>query len=87
MITPIFTKLAREIVRKKQIRIADIDQIKLRYSGFVNRNVTVVLNDNTTIFGELNGLEDNKLLITNTRQKKIKLPLGDVNELFTDIDA
>jgi hypothetical protein len=74
-------------VSKKQVRLSDINQIKTRSKEFIDRTITVVLNDNTTIFGELKKLDGNDLVIVNMRQKKIKLPLEKVIELFTDIDA
>ena len=72
---------------KKQIRLSDHDQIKIRTKEFIDRNVTVILNDNTTLFGQLKKLDGNNLIILNTRLKKTKLPLEKIAELFTDIDA
>jgi hypothetical protein len=74
-------------VSKKQIRLSDIDQIKSRSIEFINKNVTVVLNDSTTLFGQLKKSDSNDLTIVNMRQKKIKLPLEKIIELFTDVDA
>jgi hypothetical protein len=74
-------------VSKKQIRLSDIDQIKSRSTEFINKNVTVVLNDSTTLFGQLKKSDSNDLTIVNMRQKKIKLPLEKIIELFTDVDA
>jgi hypothetical protein len=74
-------------VSKKQVRLSDINQIKTRSKEFIDRTITVVLNDNTTLFGQLKKLDGNDLVIVNMRQKKIKLPLEKVIELFTDIDA
>jgi hypothetical protein len=74
-------------VSKKQVRLSDINQIKTRSKEFIDRTITVVLNDNTTLFGQLKKLDGNDLVIVNMRQKKIKLPLEKVIELFTDIGA
>jgi len=74
-------------VSKKQIRFSDIDQIKSRSTEFINKNITVVLNDSTTLFGQLKKSDSNDLTIVNMRQKKIKLPLEKIIELFTDVDA
>lgn len=72
---------------KKQIRLSDSGQIKLRCKEFIDHNITVILNDNTTLFGKLKKLESNELIIVNTRLKKTRIPMEKVTELFTDIDA
>jgi len=74
-------------VSKKQIRISEARQIVERLGEFANRKVTIILKDNTVVFGELKKIEGNDMYLTNMRLKKIKLPLENISELFTDVDA
>lgn len=72
---------------KKQIRISDPTLLKKRLPEFLNRNVNLILKDNTVIFGLLKKTDGQSLHIMNMRLKEIKLPMENVAEFYTDIDA
>lgn len=72
---------------KKQIRISDPTLLKRRIPEFIDRKVNLILKDNTVIFGQLKKTDAQSLYIVNMRLKEIKLPMENVAEFYTDIDA
>lgn len=74
-------------VSKKQIRIANPDEIKRRIGEFMNQEISLVLSNGTVIFGTLQKVEPDRLVISNMRQRKVTTPIALITEVFTDVDA
>lgn len=78
--------LPEENVSKKQIRINAPATVNDQVQKLINKQVNLVLQDGTTILGMLVQAENDQLILSNMRLKKIKVPLKKVMEIFTDID-
>jgi len=74
-------------VSKKQIRLSDPTQIRKRAPEFINKQISLVLIDNTPLLGELKKATEHELLLSNGRLKEIRVPLEKVVDFFSDIDA
>ncbi|HEY4655953.1 MAG TPA: hypothetical protein VIH22_15640 [Cyclobacteriaceae bacterium] len=72
---------------KKQIRITEAGEIKRRMHEFSGRQISLVLTDNTVIFGALTKIETDCVIITNMRQREMPIRLVRIAEIYTDIDA
>lgn len=71
----------------KLVRINDPDQIRKRLREFQDKKISLVLKDNTVVFGKLTNATEEEIIITNMRLKRTKLPLSDIAELQADIQA
>ena len=54
---------------------------------FMNRNVNLVLKGNTVIYGILREADNVKVVLSNMRGRKMTFPLGDISEIYTDLDT
>ena len=72
---------------KKQIRISDPTLLRRRLPEFINRKVNLILKDNTVVFGQLKKTDAQTVYIINMRLKEVRLPVDNVAEFYTDIDA
>ena len=72
---------------KKQLRITNLSTVSSFVPKFVNRVVTLILTDNTTVFGHLIGEAPEGLILQNMRGKKITFPIEKIAEIFADIEA
>lgn len=71
---------------KKQIRISGADEVKKRLSDLTTRSVNLVLRDNTVVFGILDEVRDDHVVVSNMRKKKMRVAVDTIVEAFTDID-
>lgn len=71
---------------KKQIRISGTDEVKKRLPTLTNRSVSLVLRDNTVVFGVLQEVRDNQAIVSNMRKKKMKVAVDTIVDAFTDTD-
>ena len=71
---------------KKQIRISGTDEVKKRLPTLTNRNVNLVLRDNTVVFGILKEVRDNQAIVSNMRMKKMAVAVDTIVDAFTDTD-
>lgn len=85
-ISPIFEPYP-SIVSKKQIRISEPQEIKNRMPEFLNKNVSLVLKDNTVIFGTLREAKNGKVALSNMRGRKMTFLMDDISEIYTDLDS
>lgn len=72
---------------KKQIRISEPQEIKNRMPEFLNKNVSLVLKDNTVIFGTLREAKNGKVALSNMRGRKMTFLMDDISEIYTDLDS
>ncbi|HMG88601.1 MAG TPA: hypothetical protein VK589_01035 [Chryseolinea sp.] len=68
----------------KQLRISDAEQIKSRAATFLGKKINIVLLDNTVVFGQLQEVNSNEILLLNMRMKKAKYPFSSIAELYID---
>jgi len=54
---------------------------------FSGRQISLVLTDNTVIFGALKKIETDRVIITNMRRREMPIRLVRIAEIYTDIDA
>lgn len=71
---------------KKQIRISGADEVKERLPTLTNESVNLVLRNNTVVFGILEEVRDDHVVVSNMRKKKMKVPLDGIVEAYTDVD-
>ncbi|HLT81837.1 MAG TPA: hypothetical protein VKZ86_12455 [Cyclobacteriaceae bacterium] len=71
---------------KKQIRISGADEVKKRLPTLTNESVNLVLRNNTVVFGILEEVRDDHVVVSNMRKKKMKVPLDGIVEAYTDVD-
>lgn len=72
---------------KRQLRISDPEQIKTKIFTFANRNMSVVLKNNTVVFGKLKEVDNDSIYIENMRLKKYEIPLNNIAEFILDVNA
>lgn len=72
---------------KKQIRISDPHEIKKRMNEFLNRDVSLVMKDNTVIYGILREAGGNTVTVSNMRRRKMTFFSDQISELYSDLDA
>ena len=68
----------------KQLRISDPEQIKSKAASFLGKKINIVLMDNTAVFGQLQEVNSNEILLMNMRMKKVKYPFASIAELYFD---
>ena len=68
----------------RQIRLSTLDQIEKRLKEFIGKKINIVLCNRKVLFGELKGLDREKLSFLNMRQQVVTLPLADISEVYLD---
>ena len=71
---------------KKQIRIWGADEVRKQLPALKNRSVNLVLRNNTVVFGILDEVRDDNVIVSNMRKKKMSVALNTIVEAYTDID-
>jgi ribosome maturation factor RimP len=74
-------------VSKKQIRLSDPLKVQQRLPEFLGKKINIVLKDNTVMFGELARIRETSIELINMRQKIQQVPIQNISELYSDIDA
>lgn len=71
---------------KKQIRISGADEVKKRLPTLTNESVNLVLRNNTVVFGILEEVRDDHVVVSNMRKKKMRVAFDTIVEAYTDVD-
>lgn len=71
----------------KLIRINDPAQIKHRIREFVDKQINIVLKDNSVVFGKLVNVTEGQISVVNMRLKRTEFPFTDIYELQVDVQA
>jgi len=72
-------------MRTKQLRLSDSGQIRLRMPEFTGKKISVVLDDNTVVFGELLKFNGTDVMLKNMRLERISIPFNSITEVYLDI--
>lgn len=73
--------------KKKQLRLTGRLAIESHRDKVIHTDVSVVLNDGPAHTGHLLSMDQGSLTIANMRLATVKLPLDQVSELYTDLNA
>jgi hypothetical protein len=73
-------------VSKKQIRISGADEVRKRLPNLTRRSVNLVLRNNTVVFGILDEVRDDHVVVSNMRKKKMRVAFDTIVEAYTDVD-
>jgi ribosome maturation factor RimP len=68
----------------RQLRLNDPGQVRSKITDFVGKEITIVLSNNTTIFGTLRSVNNDEILLKNKRLKNVKYPFSDIAEVYLD---
>lgn len=71
-------------MRTKQIRISGTQNVREKAKSYIGKNINIVLSQNVTIFGKLLVSHDDHVIIENTRLKKQRIALQEINEFYFD---
>ncbi|MFO7256386.1 MAG: hypothetical protein DIU61_001750 [Bacteroidota bacterium] len=71
---------------KKQIRISGADEVRKRLPNLTRRSVNLVLRNNTVVFGILDEVRDDHVVVSNMRKKKMRVAFDTIVEAYTDVD-
>jgi len=68
----------------RQLRISDPLQIKKSLRNFVGKKISIVLSNDTTMFGILEEVTETEILLVNMRLKGIRYSMVDITEIYFD---
>lgn len=71
-------------MRTKQLRLSDSGQIRLRMPEFTGKKISIVLDDNTVLFGELLKINSTDVTLKNMRLERISIPFNSIAEVYLD---
>jgi len=71
-------------MRTKQLRLNDSAQIRKRMPEFLGKKINVVLNNRTVVFGELQHVDEAKVVVKNMRLEKMTIPYDVIVEIYLD---
>lgn len=71
----------------KQVRISGRQQVEARIHDFLNKQINLVLRDNTAILGTVEQIKNDSIIIRNQQARKVALSLDMIYEIFFDIDV
>jgi len=74
-------------VSNRQLRLSDPDQIKTRIKSFLDKNISIVRQDNMVFYGLLKNVTDLEITLTTMRLKSITISLDHISELYIDTKA
>jgi hypothetical protein len=72
------------VMRTRQLRLNDSNQIRLRISEFLGKKINIVLTDGTVMFGELTKIKDSEIIVRNMRLQRITYPFENIAEVYLD---
>lgn len=67
------------------LRLNTSPQILQRLTGFQNKKINIVQNDNTVLLAELLQISGNLLLVKNMRGQKLSIAVSDIYEIIIDL--
>jgi hypothetical protein len=68
----------------RQLRLNTLPQIQNRLKEFPGRQINIVLNNRTVLFGELISIDTTRLKFRNMRLEPVTLLLLDISEVYLD---
>ena len=68
----------------KQLRLNEAHQIRSRMSEFLGKKISLVLIDNTVMYGVLKKITADGVTIINMRVKKMDYPFNSIAEVYLD---
>ena len=68
----------------RQLRLQDRQKIVQKLASCEGRKIQIVLNDQTVIFATVQKVEDEKIVVSNMRLKKLTIPVKNINEVYLD---
>jgi hypothetical protein len=68
----------------RQLRLTSVDSIRKNLNRLSGKNITLVLTDNTVMFGKVLDVQSDGLVIVNGRLKKATFTLTDISEIYFD---
>lgn len=72
-------------MRTKQLRLNDSGQIRNRMPELTGKKISIVLTDNTVLFGELTKYHSDGVVLKNMRLEKISIPFNSIAEVYLDV--
>lgn len=67
------------------LRLNTSPQILQRLTGFQNKKINIVQNDNTVLLAELLQISGKLLLVKNMRGQKLSIAVSDIYEIIIDL--
>ncbi|SKC43099.1 hypothetical protein [Ohtaekwangia koreensis] len=71
----------------RQLRLNDSVQIRKRIQEFVGKTISIVLTDNTAMFGVLEKADESKIVLKNMRMKNVSYTFDKIAEVYFDTNA
>jgi hypothetical protein len=68
----------------RQLRLSDREKIVQKLGEVRGQKIQVILRDQTVCLLVVSGLKDSNLEALNMRQKKIKIPIDSISEIYVD---
>jgi hypothetical protein len=68
----------------RQLRISDRNQVNNTIKQQVGKSITIVLKDKTAMFGLLDAVSDQTIVLKNMRQRKQRYAIDQIDELYID---
>jgi hypothetical protein len=74
-------------VSNRQLRLSDSQQIKSRIESFLDKNISIVRQDNMVFYGLLKKVTPREITLATMRLKDITIDLDHISELYIDTQA
>jgi len=71
----------------KQLRLSDPALIKEKIGTLIGKKISIVLADDTSVFGELCAVLGANIQIMNMRLRRNIYPISNIAEVYVDINA
>ncbi len=71
----------------KQLRLNDPEQIQKSIKSLLGKKISIVLTDDTVVFGELKKVKAAEIQLLNMRLKKISCPFVRIAEVYLDTNT
>lgn len=71
----------------KQLRLNDPEQIQKSLKVLLGKKISIVLTDDTVVFGELKKVNTAEIQLLNMRLKKITYSFARIAEVYMDTNA
>jgi ribosome maturation factor RimP len=74
----------QKLMSIRQIRLNEISKIKAGITRYIGRRINIVLENKTSLYGELKEVNSEGIIVENRRLKKIKILFNELNEVYFD---
>jgi hypothetical protein len=68
----------------RQLRLSDPAQFRSKTKDLVGKHIHLVFTDSTSITGLLKAVDNDQVILVNTRQKEIKRRFDNIAEIYLD---